>query len=177
MGTTYGTSSYGASFGSTWQEEHVYGWYVIFHVLSQMSLTLAFACLYTSLISHNLTMLYVSPDDEPTVELGKQYSEYGYNSFCIQTGLYAGGHDYDTEADNGVNRFGWQHHGDGYHNTTRYGEELEDDDPRKTSLSTVYRNWHPGPLGKSCCMVTSCYFFFYVTQILLFGPARVSNCQ
>ena len=148
-----------------------------FYMLSQMSLTLAFACLYTSLNSHNLTMLYVSPDDEPTVELGKQYSEYGYNSFCIQTGLYAGGHDYDTEADNGVNRFGWQHHGDGYHNTTRYGEELEDDDPRKTSLSTVYRNWHPGPLGKSCCMVTSCYFFFYVTQILLFGPARVSNCQ
>ena len=47
----------------------------------------------------------------------------------------------------GINRFGWQNHGDGYHNTTRYGEELNNDDPRKASLGTVYRNWHPGPLG------------------------------
>jgi hypothetical protein len=41
-------------------------------------------------------------------------------------------------------RFGWRFVGDGYHNTTRYGELLPDDDPRKESLGTVFRNWHPG---------------------------------
>jgi hypothetical protein len=30
--------------------------------------------------------------------------------------------------------------GDGYHNTTRYGE-LEDDEGRKNSLGVVMRNW------------------------------------
>ena len=47
----------------------------------------------------------------------------------------------------GINQFRWNYHGDGYHNTTRYGEELNDDDPRKGSLSTMYRNRHPGPMG------------------------------
>mmetsp|Transcript_24225 Transcript_24225/g.52252 ORF Transcript_24225/g.52252 Transcript_24225/m.52252 type:complete len:808 (+) Transcript_24225:171-2594(+) len=84
---------------------------------------------------------------QANVDLAETYAMYGYNSFCIQTGLYFGGHDYDTENENGINRFGWQKQGDGYHNTTRYGEELPDDDPRKISLGTVYRNWHPGPLG------------------------------
>lgn len=86
-------------------------------------------------------------ETQANVDLDKAYAMYGYNAFCIQTGLYFGGHDYNTENENGINRFGWQKQGDGYHNTTRYGEELSDDDPRKVSLGTVYRNWHPGPLG------------------------------
>ena len=80
-------------------------------------------------------------DNQPNVDLDKQYAMYGYNAFCIQTGLYGGGYDYDTELEAGINRFGWKHQGDGYHNTTRYGEELDDDDPRKASLGVVYRNW------------------------------------
>ena len=87
-------------------------------------------------------------DVQANVDLDVTYASFGYNAYCIQTGLYFGGHDYDTEMEHdGINRFGWQYHGDGYHNTTRYGEELNDDDPRKASLGTVYRNWHPGPLG------------------------------
>lgn len=87
-------------------------------------------------------------DVQANVDLDVTYASFGYNAYCIQTGLYSGGHDYDTEMEHdGINRFGWQYHGDGYHNTTRYGEELNDDDPRKASLGTVYRNWHPGPLG------------------------------
>lgn len=83
-------------------------------------------------------------DKQENVDLDNTYAGYGYNAFCIQTGLYFGGHDYDTEEENGLNRFGWQKVGDGYHNTTRYGEELLDGNPRKDSLGTVFRNWHPG---------------------------------
>lgn len=86
-------------------------------------------------------------DTQANVDLDKAYAMFGYNAFCIQTGLFFGGYDYDTEVEAGNNRFGWKHMGDGYHNTTRYGEELDDDDPRKASLGVVYRNWHPGPLG------------------------------
>ncbi len=82
------------------------------------------------------------------VDLNDAYAIYRYNTFCIQTGLYFGGHDYDTEMErDGINRFRWQHRGDGYHKRTRYGKDLPDDDPRKGSLGAVLRNWHPGPLG------------------------------
>jgi hypothetical protein len=54
-----------------------------------------------------------------------------------------GGYDYDTEAKNGIDRFGWGYVGDGYHNTTRYGE-LEEDEGRRDSLGVLLRNWHPG---------------------------------
>ena len=50
-------------------------------------------------------------DNEANVELDRHYAPYGYNAFCIQTGLYAGGHDYDGEEEEGINRFGWQFHG------------------------------------------------------------------
>ena len=86
-------------------------------------------------------------DVQANVDLDNTYAMFGYSAFCIETGLYFGGHDYDAENEAGLNRFGWQVKGDGYHNTTRYGEELPDGDPRRESLGTVYRNWHPGPLG------------------------------
>lgn len=104
-------------------------------------------------------------DSEQNVQLDRTYAPYGYNAFCIQTGLYFGGHDYDTEMANDINRFGWQHTGDGYHNTTRYGEELRDDDPRKDSLGVVYRNWHPGPLGFQ--IASDAFAYVYISGLLL----------
>jgi len=103
-------------------------------------------------------------DVKANVDLDNTYAIFGYNAFCIQTGLYFGGHDYDAESEAGINRFGWQFHGDGYHNTTRYGEELPDGDPRRESLGTVYRNWHPGPLG---FQVASDAFAYVYTMGLL----------
>ena len=104
-------------------------------------------------------------DSAENVALDRTYALYGYNAFCIQTGLYFGGHDYDTEIANDQNRFGWQNHGDGYHNTTRYGEALPDDDPRKESLGVVYRNWHPGPLGFQ--IASDAFAYVYISGLLL----------
>jgi hypothetical protein len=105
-------------------------------------------------------------DVRANVDLDDAYAMYGYNAFCIQTGLYFGGHDYDTEMEReGINRFGWQYRGDGYHNTTRYGEELDMDDPRRGSLGTVYRNWHPGPLGFQ--IASDAFAYVYVKGLLL----------
>ncbi|KAL7534350.1 hypothetical protein ACHAXR_005816 [Thalassiosira sp. AJA248-18] len=104
-------------------------------------------------------------DVQENVDLDRTYAMYGYNAFCIQTGLYFGGHDYDAEQENGINRFGWQQHGDGYHNTTRYGEELPDDDPRKASLGTVYRNWHPGPLGFQ--IASDAFAYVYIRGLMM----------
>ena len=80
-------------------------------------------------------------DNLENIRLDDVYAKYGYNAFCIITALHAGDHNYDLDEQMGINRFGWKHVGDGYHNTTRYGELLPDDDPRKESLGTVYRNW------------------------------------
>ena len=50
-------------------------------------------------------------------------------------------------------------------NPARYGEALPDDDPRKESLGTVYRNWHPGPLGFQ--VAADAFAYVYVTGLLL----------
>ena len=43
-------------------------------------------------------------DARANVDLDETYSSFGYNAFCIQTGLYFGGHDYDTEMEwDGIN--------------------------------------------------------------------------
>ena len=73
-------------------------------------------------------------------EMQKYYAKYGYNAFYMRYALRQGGHDYDTEAKNGIDRFGWGYVGDGYHNTTRYGELVKDDE-RRDSLGVVLRNW------------------------------------
>lgn len=62
-------------------------------------------------------------------------------------------------------RFGWKFVGDGYHNTTRYGQLLPDDDPRKESLGTVFRNWHPGPLGFE--IAADAFAYVYATGVLM----------
>lgn len=59
-------------------------------------------------------------------KLVEYYARYGFNVFYMNTGFMNGGHEEED-------RFSWGHVGDGYHNTTRYGE-LEEDDLRKTSL-------------------------------------------
>jgi hypothetical protein len=43
-------------------------------------------------------------DNAANVRLDDVYAMYGYNAFCIQTGLYAGGHDYDADEAMGINR-------------------------------------------------------------------------
>lgn len=39
-------------------------------------------------------------------EMQKYYAKYGYNAFYMRYALREGGHDYDTEAKNGIDRFG-----------------------------------------------------------------------
>ena len=71
--------------------------------------------------------------------------------FVYKQDYTLGGYDYDTELEAGINRFGWKHQGDGYHNTTRYGEN-ELDEARKASLGVVYRNWVS--LLLYCCYIS-----------------------
>ena len=43
-------------------------------------------------------------DNEQNVRLNDVYAKFGYNAFCIQTGLYAGGYDYDKDEEMGIKR-------------------------------------------------------------------------
>lgn len=97
---------------------------------------------------HVLNVEGSTPASDEEKQLATHYALYGYDAFYMRYAYLQGGHDYDTEAKNGLDRFGWGVVGDGYHNTTRYGE-LEEDEGRKESLGVVLRNWHPGPLGRS----------------------------
>mmetsp|Transcript_16493 Transcript_16493/g.34653 ORF Transcript_16493/g.34653 Transcript_16493/m.34653 type:complete len:820 (-) Transcript_16493:297-2756(-) len=104
-------------------------------------------------------------NSKDNVMLNNAYAAYGYNAFCIQTGLYFGGYDYDREIEKeGINRFGRQQVGDGYHETTRYGES-EEDEARKKSLGIVFRNWHPGPLGFQ--MASDAFAYVYGMGVLM----------
>lgn len=99
-------------------------------------------------------------------QLTNYYAKYGYNHFYMKSGFENGGYDYASERDretDPIDRFGWGYVGDGYHNTTRYGE-LEDNDARKETLGVVMRNWHPGPLG---FQLTSDAFTYAYTHALL----------
>ena len=81
--------------------------------------------------------------DHPYSQLTEYYAKYGLNSYYMTQALNNGGHDYEAERndpDNPINRLGAGVPGDGYHNTTRYGE-LEDNEERKQSLGVVFRNW------------------------------------
>ncbi len=97
-------------------------------------------------------------------ELVERYSKYGYNTFYMRGGYFAGGWDYKIETENGIDRFGWGYVGDGYHNTTRYGENEENPD-RKESLGVVMRNWHPGPLAFQ--FISDAFALTYSKAILL----------
>ena len=75
-------------------------------------------------------------------ELINHYAIYGYNLLEMRSALVRGGHDYESEKNREVDpfdRFGWGYVGDGYHDTTRYGEQAEE--VRKKSLGVVMRNW------------------------------------
>ena len=75
-------------------------------------------------------------------ELITHYDIYGYNLLEMRSALVRGGHDYESEKNREVDpfdRFGWGYVGDGYHDTTRYGEQAEE--VRKKSLGVVMRNW------------------------------------
>ncbi len=102
----------------------------------------------------------------PEEDLVKQYAKYGFNAFYMKTGFYNGGHDYNAEKKrekDPFDRFSAGYVGDGYHDTTRYGE-LEADKKRKESLGVVMRNWHPGPMG---FQLTSDAFTYVYTKALL----------
>ena len=82
-------------------------------------------------------------DNNQYRQLTSYYAKYGLNHFFMKSGFENGGHDYASERDRETDpfdRFGRGYVGDGYHNTTRYGE-LEDDVGRKDSLGVVMRNW------------------------------------
>jgi len=75
-------------------------------------------------------------------ELINHYAIYGYNLLGLRIALVRGDHDYESEKNREVDpfdRFGWGYVGDGYHDTTRYGEQAEE--VRKKSLGVVMRNW------------------------------------
>ena len=87
----------------------------------------------------------VKGNDNKDGEFAELYAKYGYNVWFMRTGFDNGGHDYESEknGDPPLDRFAWGQHGDGYHETTRYGELLNEaeDDVRKESLGVVMRNW------------------------------------
>ena len=101
-------------------------------------------------IVHILTAGEEDPAANPNHQYNQlvdHYAPYGHNIVCLRTVLRRGGHDYDSEKNREVDpfdRFGWGYLGDGYHNTTRYGEQEES--VRKNSLGIVMRNWVSDPL-------------------------------
>lgn len=79
----------------------------------------------------------------PDGELTMHYARQGFNAFYLKTAFVNGGHDYEAEKnreEDPFDRFSPGFVGDGYHNTTRYGE-TEEDFARKNSLGVVMRNW------------------------------------
>jgi len=95
-------------------------------------------------------------DDSPNTAIFKAYEKFGANAFCLEKALYEGG-KYGGKV--------WSQVGDGYHNTTRYGEK-ETNKERRDSLGVVFRNWHPGPLG---FQTASDSFAYVYTKVLLEG--------
>lgn len=66
----------------------------------------------------------------------RAYGPFGANVLCMANGI----------AQRGYRGKVWSAVGDNLHNTTREGDRLATNDPRRQSLGVVWRNWHPGPL-------------------------------
>merc|ERR1712079_935000 len=71
-------------------------------------------------------------------DMFNKYAKFGMNVVCMQNGL---------KLSCRWAKKVWGQVGDGFHNTTRYGELPNVSMDRKKSLGVVFRNWHPGPLG------------------------------
>ncbi len=104
-------------------------------------------------------ILDVGPDDpasnpnHPFHQLARYYAKYGHNIFGLRAALERGGHDYESETARAVDpfdRFDSGYVGDGYHDTTRYGE-LEDDEVRRDSLGVVMRSADKVSIVSSVC--------------------------
>jgi hypothetical protein len=90
-------------------------------------------------IVHILDVGYDDPASNPSNpfhQLVRYYAMYGHNIFGLRAALQRGGHDYESEP---FDRFDSGYVGDGYHDTTRYGE-LEYDEVRRNSLGVVMRS-------------------------------------
>ena len=96
-------------------------------------------------IVHILDVGYDDPASNPNHpfhQLVRYYAVYGHNIFGLRAALERGGHDYESEMARAVDpfdRFDSGYVGDGYHDTTRYGE-LEDDEVRRNNLGVVMRS-------------------------------------
>lgn len=110
------------------------------------------------------------PDGES--QLAKHYAKYGLNCLYMRSAFDNGGHDYASEQEREIepfDRFGWGYVGDGYHNTTRYGE-LETDDVRKNSLGVVMRNWVRLICANNimtCCRFRACSIPWHIIYIAI----------
>lgn len=82
---------------------------------------------------------YGADPNNPATQLVKYYSMYGHNIVGLRLASVKGGYDYQSEKANGIDRFGWGYVGDGYHNTTRYGEGQNE--TRRDGLGIVMQNW------------------------------------
>jgi hypothetical protein len=90
-------------------------------------------------IVHILDVGYDDPASNPSNpfhQLVRYYAMYGHSIFGLRAALQRGGHDYESEP---FDRFDSGYVGDGYHDTTRYGE-LEYDEVRRNSLGVVMRS-------------------------------------
>ena len=106
----------------------------------------------------------IADPGHPYSRVTQHYSKYGLNSYYMRQGLWNGGHDYESEKndpDNPFDRLGWGYHGDGYHDTTRYGE-LEDNEERKQSLGVVMRNWVSRSI--TCSVILSLWYLTNLTH-------------
>ena len=101
--------------------------------------------------------------DKGEMQLFDAYQEYGYNAFCMRYAILKSQHREVKTKKQGEVLMEGQHTGDGFHNTTRYGE-FETDQDRKDSLGVVLRNWHPGPLGFQ--VISDAVAYTYSTAML-----------
>ena len=98
---------------------------------------------------------YGADPNNPNTQLVKYYSMYAHNIVGLRLASVKGGYDYQSEKANGIDRFGWGYVGDGYHNTTRYGEGQNE--TRRNGLGIVMQNWVSKSAGEDNMMILAMY--------------------